>query len=271
QTERRRRGLRLRTRFAWLLEAADGRGQCERLALADDLEGHRATHWSLGHHARQVARAGHRAAVVLDDDVALLETGLRRGRSLVDGGHERSLGAADVEALRELRGERLDADTEPAARHVAGGGQLADDGLGEVDGNRETNADRATAAAQDRGVDADDLAARVDERATAVARVDRRVGLDEVVVGAAANDAPGGAHDAGRHRLLEAERIANRHHGLADFQRRRVTERDGRQAVRIDLQERQVGARITADDAAGQLAAIRQLHANLRGAVDDVV
>ena len=50
---------------------------------------------------------------------------------------------------------------------------------------RDGEADALVAAglAEDRGVDADQLAARVDQRAAGVARVDRGVGLDEVLVG----------------------------------------------------------------------------------------
>src|SRR5439155_337841 len=137
---------------------------------------------------RQVTRATHRAAVVLDDHIALLEAGLGGRRARAHGRHERAVGLGEPEALGEIGGQRLDADAEPAACHVARGGQLADDGLGKVDRDREPDADRAAAAAHDRGVDADRLAARVDQRAAAVARVDGGVGLDEVVVRALAED-----------------------------------------------------------------------------------
>ena len=49
--------------------------------------------------------------------------------------------------------------------------------LGDVDRDREADAGRV---AGDRGVDADDRAVGVEQRAAAVAGVDRGVGLDEV-------------------------------------------------------------------------------------------
>ena len=61
--------------------------------------------------------------------------------------------------------------------------QPRDDLLGGVDRDREADADVAAAAAAGRadlGVDADDAAARVEQRAAGVAGVDRGVGLDDV-------------------------------------------------------------------------------------------
>ena len=56
----------------------------------------------------------------------------------------------------------------------------------------------------------------IEERTAAVAGVDRSVGLDEVVVGARADGAILGAHDAHRHGVTEAEWIADGHHVFAD-------------------------------------------------------
>ena len=62
--------------------------------------------------------------------------------------------------------------------------ELADDTPPEIAGNGETDADRSAvlARAEDAGVDADELAARVHQRAAGIAAVDRGVGLDEILV-----------------------------------------------------------------------------------------
>ena len=79
-----------------------------------------------------------------------------------------------------------DLDAETAADDPALLLELDDDLLGDVGGDGEADADVAAAAGEarghDAGVDADDLAPHVDERAAAVAAVDGRVGLDEVLV-----------------------------------------------------------------------------------------
>jgi hypothetical protein len=68
---------------------------------------------------------------------------------------------------------------------------------------------------EDRGVHADHLALHVEERAARVAAVDRGVGLDEVVVGALER-AVARRDDARGDREALAERVADRHHPVAD-------------------------------------------------------
>jgi hypothetical protein len=58
----------------------------------------------------------------------------------------------------------------------------------------------------DRGIDADDLALHVDERAAGIAGVDGGVGLEEVVEGALTDLARLRADDAGGDRRLQPER-----------------------------------------------------------------
>ena len=55
---------------------------------------------------------------------------------------------------------------------------------------------------------------RVEQRAAGVARIDGGVGLDEVVVRALVDVPPERADDAGGHRVLEAEGVADRDHPL---------------------------------------------------------
>ena len=83
-----------------------------------------------------------------------------------------------------------------------------------------------------RGVDADHVAARRHQRPAGVAGIQRRVGLDDVV-----HQPPGlrraataeRADDAGGHRVMEAERVADRDRDLADAHGARVAERRPRQ------------------------------------------
>ena len=106
---------------------------------------------------------------------------------------------------------------------------LFDDFAGGVDRHRETDADVAVAAAAglDLGVDPDHLAFGVDQRTTGVAGIDRGVGLDHVrdreAVGRLDLALQGG-DDAGRHGAVEAERVADRDHRVADLHLGRVAQ-----------------------------------------------
>src|SRR3970282_434252 len=104
---------------------------------------------------------------------------------------------------------RLDDTAEPAAGDLSLGDQLGVDPLGHVGRDREADADVAARAREDGAVDSDDLARHVHGWPARVARVDRRVRLEEVVEGSLADGAPFGADDARGHGLLEPERRAD--------------------------------------------------------------
>src|SRR5213075_2590809 len=96
-----------------------------------------------------------------------------------------------------------------AARHAAVAHQPRGDEDGGVDADGETDALRPH---DHRGIDADDVAARVDQRPSGVAGIERRVGLDDVLDQApalGAHGAPQRADYAGGDGGLEAERVAD--------------------------------------------------------------
>ena len=120
---------------------------------------------------------------------------------------------------------------------------------------READAFAAARLRVDEGVDADQPALGIDQRAAAVARIDGRVGLDvdhRVFRRQLARD---GADDAERDRRVEAERAAEREHQLARPQRVGVAEGERRQRLGLDLDHRQIGLVIDRDDLRADRAA----------------
>ena len=73
------------------------------------------------------------------------------------------------EAVGDLRRDRLDADADIAARHVAVLLELRHDRLRRIGGDVEADADRTAGRREDRGVDADDIAIDVERRAAGIA------------------------------------------------------------------------------------------------------
>ena len=61
-------------------------------------------------------------------------------------------------------------------------------------------------------------------------------------------------------RLRQPERIADREHHVADLQLVGAAEGRDRQRAEVDLQHRQIGVRVAADDVGVGHAAVRQLH-----------
>src|SRR5262245_61744354 len=94
--------------------------------------------------------------------------------------------ASFTEAVGDFRCHRLNLHAGPPSGHGALVAKLSDDALHRLGGNVESNPDRAARRGEDRGVDADDIAVDVEGRAAGIALVDRRVDLDEVVIGTGA-------------------------------------------------------------------------------------
>ena len=97
------------------------------------------------------------------------------------------------------------------------------------------------------------------QRPARVARVQRRVGLDDVVdqpPRLRAQRAAERADHAGGHRAFEAVRVADGDGELADAQLRRVAERDGGRDVVVHADDGEIGVRIVADEVAGHGAPV---------------
>ena len=241
------------------------------LAVANHLDRHALADWCPCNELGELMLILHRHAVELDDYVAAQDTGLERRTLFLDVGHQRAFGLGQVEGLGEVRRDFLDLDSEPSAHHLAMLLELLHHLLGYVDRNREADPGVAAGAAVDGGIDADDLPLGVEQWAARVARVNRRVGLDEVIV-VAAERAPLGADNPGRDGRGETERAADCDYPVADLRGAGLAQRSHRQRLLgVNLDERKVGFGILADHLCGELALVEQPDADLIGVSGHVV
>ena len=157
-----------------------------------------------------------------------------------------------------------DAASDRRAHH-----EVAHHPFDQLPGGGEVQADVAVRlAGEDRQQHADQPALGIDQRPARHARVDRGVGLDEVLdwVEAHAGPIPGGDH-AAADREAAAEGIAQGADRCAERgRRRRLKDRQ----LGLDLQERQVRRRVTADKAGLQLRPFAAHDPDLSRALDDV-
>ena len=225
--------------------------------------------------------AADHVALAGDDDVRrpALEPGLRGGAACCDALDQHALVDRQPENAGELGRDRAAGDAEVGAVDAAGRRQLRDDVLDRVRRDGEADADVAgrPVGAGDLRVDADHLAARVQQRATRVAAVDLRVGLDHVVdrVAVRRRDRPllDGADDACRRRPPEPERVADRDDGIADADVVGVAERERCETAgaRLHAQDGDVGGGIAADDRRAERVPVREADLDLVGPLDHVV
>jgi hypothetical protein len=128
------------------------------------------------------------------------------------------------------------------------------------------------AGAQDRRVDADELAIEGDERSARVAGVDGCVGLDVVLVAFLAEAAAAKRTDDARgHGLAEAEWIADGDDVISDLQPIGIADLDGGQVLASHAQHGDVGGRIAADQPRRQATPILKRDDYLAGIFDHVV
>ena len=192
----------------------EGDVQHQALLIADDLNLCRRTREQSRHDARKPVRRVDHGAVDTGQDVAGFDAGCRSRVLLEDFVDQHPFAFVDAELACQLHRERLDADAQPASCHPSLRQQLLNHLLGHVGGNRKTD---PLGEVNDGGIDADDFAAQVEERAARVAGIDRRVRLNEIFVAREIDVLPADpADDAERDRPIESERIPHGEHPLAD-------------------------------------------------------
>ena len=183
----------------------------------------------------------------------------------------------EAQARRQIRRHRLHFHAELRATDPAVLAQIVHDAARHVRRNREADADVRIDGREHLGVDPDHFALRVHQGAARVAVVDRRIGLQEVLVAAVAvaiarAGRPAlGAHDPHRHRLADAKGVAYRQHDVANLRVVGVAKRRGLQTRGVHLHEREIARLVGADDLRFERAAIREIDVNRLRAFDDVV
>ncbi len=188
----------------------------------------------------------------------------------LDDAQSRRLPGARRHVVRQRSGNAD--DTEVRAAHPALDEQRLDDpARGGVDGHRE-----AESEARDRGVDPDDPPRGIGERATGVARIERGVGLDDVLDHAGGRSllhrdrAPERAHHARGDRTGEPERAAHGDDELADHEVVRVAETGGRGSVAAHPEHGQIRQRVGPDHVEVGLAAVGERRRAVPPATDHV-
>ena len=133
---------------------------------------------------------------------------------------------------------------------------------------------RSAGSGKDRGVNTDKLAGQIDQRAAGIAGIDRGVGLDEeLIVGNADLSASERRDDAVRHRLADAERVADGEHDVADLQLVRISKIDrGETLFRLlDLQHREICPAVLQHDLGFVFALVCERYLHLGRAFDHVI
>ena len=251
-------------------EPGDGGLDFQRFAVAQDGHGHGLAHRRHADHPRQLRGVLDRFAAVAQDHIALLEAGAGRRAVWQDLRHQRAARSVELERLGQIVVDRLQQHAEPAAGDLAGRLHLLDDLYRQLDGNGERQPHVAAGAAVNLRVDADHLAAQVEQGAAGTAGVDRDIALDERHVGAAGQVAAHRADDALGGGVLQPERRADGQHPFAHLQRVGVADLHRLQVLALDLEQRHVGQVVDADDLGRPFPLVAEPDDDLVGVLGDM-
>src|SRR5271165_351294 len=207
--------------------------------------------------------------------IAPANAGLGRRPVRGHGFYQQAVLHRQIESAREIPAHWKRFHSQKRGVHAAIGHQVVGDVFRGVDGNGEADARGGAAGRVNRGVDADDFAMRIDERAAGISAVDGRVGLDGFVDEsglAGLHRAADGAHHPGGQRGLKAEGIADGQNFLSDLQGRGIAESQGRQrfALGIDFDQCHVVALIRANDFCRVARLVAKDYLNALRFLDDV-
>ena len=169
-----------------------------------------------------------------------------------------------------MQGHVLAADADPAASEDS----VADQSLGdELSGGRRDREADALGGKDDGSIHADHCSGRVHQRAAGIARIERSIGLDDVVEqspGRAAHRAPQSADDARGYGVLEAVWASDGDRYLTNAHAGRIAEPPVGESVRADLDHRQVGVRIVANQLAVDGASVGECRLQRAGTAGNV-
>ena len=206
----------------------------------------------------EIVHGSHHFVGARQNHVAVPQPGCRGRAFLFHGHHEHAGRNGELMRARERARDRhvLSGDADVAAADAAVANEARCDEARRVARNREAQSLRRK---DGRRVDADHLAARRHERSARVARIQRGVGLDDVVHQASrlpAQRSAERADHAGGNGMMKPVRVADGDRNLPDPDGTRVAERRERQRRSVDADNGEIGVRILADEIRLRRAAV---------------
>ena len=262
-----RRGTRLALRF---VEGQLG-GVLAAGPVDNDPDG--VPHIVIGKQRLQLVHIGDPGVVDADEDIP--------GLQALPGGIALGVDFADIHTVRQVivelveGGNGLTGEAQGgSAGYIALFDQLVGDFLdgGGRDGEAQTlHAGAAGEITHFHGVDADDLAVAVDQRAAGIAGIQGGIGLDQGHGPSPGGNIPvNGGHDAVGHGApqLHAQRIADGHHTVAHPEHGGIAELGRDEVLGLNVQHRQVRDGVGTHQGGREAALIGQQHGDGSGSLD---
>ena len=121
-------------------------------------------------------------------------------------------------------------------------------------------------------IDTDGLAVKIQQRTARVAEVNRRIGLDEILVARNADIAAAlRTHDTSSHRVAQSKGIADGDYPFADLQGIGIGQFENGQVLGINFDYGNLGLGVRPDQLGGELAIVREVYCDFLGLTDQMI
>ena len=209
-----------------------------------------------------------------DHDVAGLHARFFCRTIGMDAFHQDADGPVQPQRSSNFGRYRLAGEAEPGPDQWLARNRAFQHAAHHVAGHGEAQTERSARLGEYRRIDANQPAIHRNQRATGIARVDCRIGLDERPEIADTDGGPGERrNNTAGHGLTYPEGIADGDDQVADFKRIGISEVQERkvQTFRIDLQDSDIRPLVRQNDPGIEFAPVRQDNLDFLGLVDDMV
>src|SRR3984957_8957357 len=186
--------------------------------------------------------------------------------------HEKSVVGGEAKLVGQIRVDGDGANAERRATHASQSDQIVDHGFSGIDRNGKSNAGTLPDGGSDDGVNTDDFAMPVKQRASGVTRIDGGVGLDRLLDERSVRllYSADRTDDALSEGSRESEGIADGINFLPDLKIAGLAENDRVQIRGFDLKHGEVMGTVGADDGGGVFLAVGECDFNFLGFGDYV-
>ncbi len=235
-----------------------------RLTFTQQAEGHFTADWHRTHFRTQGGKAADRFTVQRGDHVTRFNAGFRRRGVRHDLAYECAALSVYSHRFRQLGVQLGTHDTQLTAFHLSILHHLRSQVFHHVARDSKADTDVATVRCQDSGVDTDQFTIQVNQRTAGITTVNGRIRLDEVFIVFRIQAATSQRRDDTRgHGFAQTKRVTDGDGVVTHAQRVRVGKLNRRQVLRIlDLNQRDIGARVFTDHFGIEFTAIAHLHLN---------
>jgi len=203
----------------------------------------------------------------------LLQPGFVGGGILNDIGYQNAFGIfIEAEMRGKCRSQVLYLNTKETTDNASAFNKLVINGFSHIDGDGKADTHIAATATDDKGVNADYLSIKIEQRPAGIAGIYGGIGLDEIFISGEAEPASAlSTYDAGSNGMAQVEGVADGKDPFANLEGVGVGQFKVGQVIAIDFYYSNIRFGVGTDNLCFNLRFFSELNGNFVGFADQMV